>query len=99
MEIYFGNLKEETQKELLNNAGISSPEEANWDVFPVAVVETENMLHDKAVEIMCDYLDGDDRETMIEQLHGLKTEGVVSEVLYDYIIDNWDELLSIKEDK
>lgn len=99
MEIYFGNLKEETQKELLNNAGISSPEEANWDVFPVAVVETENMLHDKAVEIMCDYLDGDDRETMIEQLHGLETEGVVSEVLYDYIIDNWDELLSIKEDK
>lgn len=47
MEIYFDNLKEETQKELLDNAGISSPEEANWDVFPVAVVETENMLHDK----------------------------------------------------
>lgn len=98
MEIYFDNLKEETQKELLDNAGISSPEEANWDVFPVAVVETENMLHDKAVEIMCDYLDGDGYEAMVEQLRSLMTKGVVSKALYDYIIDNWDELLSIKED-
>lgn len=95
-EIYFENLNEETQKALLNAAGIQGPEEANWDVFPIAVVSTETMLHDKAEEIMQDYLDGDDAEEMIDQLRSLHTEGVVTDCLYDYIIENWDELLEIK---
>lgn len=97
-EIYFGNLNEETQKALLNAAGIQAPEEANWDIFPIAIIRTEMMLHDKAEEIMRDYLDGDDAEEMIEQLRSLKTEGVVTDDLYDYIIHNWDELLEIKEE-
>ena len=96
-EIYFNDLNEENQKALLNAAGITDPAEANWDVFPIAVVGTETMLHDRAEEIMQDYLDGDDAEEMIAQLRSLHTEGVVTDCLYDYIIENWDELLEIKE--
>lgn len=98
-EIYFGNLNEETQKALLNAAGIQDPAEANWDVFPVAIVSTETMLHDKAEEIMTDYLDGEDTEEMLEQLRNLKTEGFVTDDLYDYIIENWDELLDMENNK
>lgn len=65
-EIYFGDLNEQTQKALLNAAGLQNPEEANWDVFPVATVSTETMLHDKAEEIMTDYLNGEDAEEMLE---------------------------------
>lgn len=35
LEIFFSNLTEEAQQRFLNAAGISKPEEANWDVFPV----------------------------------------------------------------
>lgn len=41
MEIYFSDLKEEKQKELLEYVGVSSPEEVNWDVFPVATLGIE----------------------------------------------------------
>ena len=98
-EIYFGDLNEETQKALLNAAGMQDPEEANWDVFPVATVSTEMMLHDKAEEIMTDYLNGEDAEEMLEQLRSLKTEGSVTDDLYDYIIENWDELLDMENNK
>lgn len=98
-EIYFRDLNEETQKALLNAAGIQNPEEANWDVFPIAIIGTEMMLHDKAEEIMRDYLDGDDAEEMIEQLRSLHTEGFVTDDLYDYIIENWDELLDMENNK
>lgn len=97
-EIYFNDLKEEAQQQLLQAAGIKDPADANWDIFPITVVGTETMLHDKAEEIMQDYLDGDDAEEMISQLRSLHTEGIVTDCLYDYIIKNWDELLGIKEE-
>ena len=98
MEIYFGNLTEEAQKELLNAAGIKTPEDANWDVFPIATIDTETLLHDRAKEVMQDYLDGDDAEEMINQLRSLKTEGEITDDLYDYIIENWDDLLGEVEE-
>ena len=41
MEIYFTDLTERAQKELLDAMGVETPEEMNWDVFPIAEVETE----------------------------------------------------------
>ena len=43
VEIYFSDLTEEKQKELLEAAGISDPKEANWDmdIVPIAVVDLE----------------------------------------------------------
>ena len=42
IEIYFDDLKPEAQKELLDRLG-TTPEDENWDVFPVAVfVREEN---------------------------------------------------------
>jgi len=40
-EIYFEDLKEEVQKELLEFLGIESPEEENLDVVPLCVLERE----------------------------------------------------------
>lgn len=39
VEIFFSDLNQNVQKELLDAEGISSPEEANWDVFPLATLE------------------------------------------------------------
>ena len=36
IEIYFDDLKEEVQKDILESLGINDPKEMNWDVFPVA---------------------------------------------------------------
>ena len=97
-ELYFSDLTPEAQKELLNVAGLECPEDANWDCWPIATIEFD--LGDKAKEIMRDYLDAEDVEDMLEQLRSLKTEGVVTENLYDFIIDNWDWILEeIKENK
>lgn len=41
-EIYFEDLKEETQQQLLEAMGIKNPSEVNWDVFPIATLETIN---------------------------------------------------------
>lgn len=43
IEIYFGDLIPEKQKELLDAVGASDPKEMNWDIptFPVAVVDLE----------------------------------------------------------
>ena len=40
IEIYFGDLKPEAQKEFLEKLG-TTPEDENWDVFPIAVFERE----------------------------------------------------------
>lgn len=38
-EIYFNDLSETCQQDLLEKYGIKSPKEMNWDVFPVTVIE------------------------------------------------------------
>lgn len=50
MEIMFDDLTEEAQERLLNLAGVSCPEEMNWDTVPVAVVELDEDLLDKEEE-------------------------------------------------
>ena len=37
-EIYFSDLTPEAQKDLLDFVGIASPEELNWDVYPIAML-------------------------------------------------------------
>jgi hypothetical protein len=41
LEIFYKDLKEEAQKEVLNLYGIKSPEEMNLDITPLFVLETE----------------------------------------------------------
>lgn len=41
IEIYFDDLCQERQKELLEAVGVESPEDMNWDTFPVAFVDLE----------------------------------------------------------
>lgn len=38
IEIFFSDLIEQTQKDVLQAAGINDPKEANWDVLPLATV-------------------------------------------------------------
>lgn len=39
-EICFSDLREESQKELMEAVGINDPSEMNWDVdFPLAILE------------------------------------------------------------
>ena len=38
-EIYFSDLTKEAQDDLLEKANITKPEDANWDVFPIATIE------------------------------------------------------------
>ena len=38
VEIFFDDLTPEAQQKLLIAADIASPEEANWDTLPIAVV-------------------------------------------------------------
>lgn len=40
-EVYFDDLKEEAQKELLEKAGLTSPADANWDVYPITTIYIE----------------------------------------------------------
>lgn len=40
-QIYFRDLKEDCQKKLLQFYNIDSPEEMNWDVFPIATLYRE----------------------------------------------------------
>jgi len=42
MEIMFDDLTEDAQKRLLLEAGVSRPEDMDWDEDPVAVVEFDN---------------------------------------------------------
>jgi hypothetical protein len=41
-EIYFSDLTEGAQKELLQYLGIERPEELNIDQFPIAVIQRED---------------------------------------------------------
>ena len=38
-ELYFDDLTERAQKELLELAGVERPEDMNWDVVPVSTFE------------------------------------------------------------
>lgn len=38
-EIYFDDLNPEAQKELLAYVEAASPEEMNWDTFPITIIE------------------------------------------------------------
>lgn len=40
-EIYFDDLNEKAQKELLQLANITDPCEMNWDVIPLTTIEVE----------------------------------------------------------
>ena len=40
-DLYFNDLTREAQKEILSVAGLNSPEEANWDVFPITTIDFE----------------------------------------------------------
>lgn len=42
IEIMFDDLKEEIQEEILEAYGIESPSEMNWEIVPIAVLETED---------------------------------------------------------
>lgn len=41
IEIYFADLSQKKQKELLEAAGVNSPEEMNWDAFPLTSIDLE----------------------------------------------------------
>ena len=55
-EIYFSDLSKESQKELLETAGLTDPKEANWDVIPLATVYT---FDDSEGEIPTDEIEGE----------------------------------------
>jgi len=40
-EIYFSDLSETAQQELLDLVGIDSPAEMNWDIVPIAMFNIE----------------------------------------------------------
>lgn len=48
-EIYFSDLNEEAQKEILNFTGITKPEEMNWDIdmAPIALYENDETVRDR----------------------------------------------------
>lgn len=41
-ELYFSDLTEYAQQELLKKAGITKPEDKNWDVFPIFTFTLDN---------------------------------------------------------
>ncbi|MGD8500163.1 MAG: hypothetical protein PVJ86_05920 [Phycisphaerales bacterium] len=45
MRITFEDLTYEAQARLLSDAGVSSPAEMRWDIFPVAVVDFDGKGH------------------------------------------------------
>ena len=93
IEIYFNDLNKEKQKELLEHEGITSPEEANWDIVPIAIYESEGDIHDKCADILNNWVEGDDADDMLAQLRSLRTCNEITEKEYDYIVSNWDDLL------
>lgn len=40
--LFFGDLKDEAQARLLDVAGLNDPSEANWDLFPIDILEFYN---------------------------------------------------------
>jgi hypothetical protein len=41
LEIMFDDLVEDKKEEILKKFGIGNPEEMNWDIVPIAVIEVE----------------------------------------------------------
>jgi len=41
IEIYFSDLNKKAQKELLEEMVVGSPEDLNWDVVPLFLLETD----------------------------------------------------------
>ena len=54
MEIMFDDLTEDAQKRLLDEAGVSKPEDMHWDEIPVAVVEFSENDHELEEEDFSD---------------------------------------------
>ena len=42
-EIYYSDLNDESQRELLEFFGIKDPKEMNWDVVPLATIYDEDL--------------------------------------------------------
>ena len=42
-EIFFNDLTERAQKELMEFVGVDDPKELNWDVFPIAELDMEDI--------------------------------------------------------
>lgn len=40
-ELYFSDLNEKAQREILKKAGVKKPEDMNWDIFPITIIELE----------------------------------------------------------
>ena len=45
IEIYFNNLDAETQNEILEAYGVSSPEEMNFEFVPIALLDIETDIN------------------------------------------------------
>ena len=65
MEIMFDDLTPEAQERLLEEAGVSKPEDMHWDEIPVAVVEFSEDDHELEEEdfsenVYDDYGHGED---------------------------------------
>jgi len=41
-ELYFSDLTEEAQQEILKKAGVEKPEDMNWDIYPITVITFSN---------------------------------------------------------
>lgn len=72
MDIMFDDLNYEAQQQLLKEAGVSTPEEMDWDEVPVAVVEFDKDKDDSDDDFMGEeFLDDsfgydDDEEDLLE---------------------------------
>ncbi|MHC4758029.1 MAG: hypothetical protein ACYTE8_05190 [Planctomycetota bacterium] len=60
MEIMFDDLTEDAQKRLLDEAGVSKPEEMHWDEIPVVVVEFSEDDHELDKDNFSDDIYDDD---------------------------------------
>ena len=45
MEIMFDDLIPEAQKRLLKETDVSAPEDMNWDIYPVVIVDFKEDTH------------------------------------------------------
>ena len=54
MEIMFDDLTPKAQKRLLEDAGVSKPEDMHWDEVPVAVVEFSESDHELVKDIFAE---------------------------------------------
>ena len=101
-ELYFSDLTEQAQEELCKKAGIEDPDEMNWDVFPITTIEFEDEdeeltdeLKQQAVETFVDiakqYNNYDDIK---DRIRGLHSSDELTDAQYDYIIQEWDNILA-----